>query len=464
MPAPSRTAGSQRRSRRPQRSALSDGRRRHAWRLTLPASQAALQLGVSSPPLMRLPRDRSGDTIPSARRQPHCRRGWTATTRHCFSNAPRAPGSVCAQLERAGSLLSLSQVCRVHTRMWPHPLEDLEQMRLTFAANDLNKDGVIDLPEFEQMMARSRQKGKRYSAQVSLSLSLPPPPLPPSPLPPSPPFPSSSRLPRACVHRLRPSPAPFRCTRSSTAPTLTGVGRSTSTNSSACSGGRQSGGAHTRCARFFGPFDRQLLPVYPSIRPPSPTLSFSAKRGRSRRPANCPPGTRRHARWPPQPAGDDWTPSSRPRDSSSRARASVEAGARRGSSSHRQVAAPRAADSARDSSRSFAGSFSRDREPSTTTSSIAVYRRSLCIGQSPRERRGGGARKTLTPPPALSLPSRSLPTPARALLPPPHTPHRSLFLPPLTPPWQVPPLTPGELDKAAACFATLTQTPTECLI
>lgn len=97
--------------------------------------------------------------------------------------------------------------------------------------------------------------------------------------------------------------------------------------------------------------------------------------------------------------------SSRPRDSSSRARASVEAGARRGSSSHRQVAAPRAADSARDSSRSFAGSFSRDRELSTTTSSIAVYRQQLV--------------------------------------------HRAE---PLAKDAEVPSLTPGELDKAAALF------------
>ena len=46
--------------------------------LTLPASQAALQLApwrFVAAPYDSL--DRSGDTIPSARRQPHCRRGWT---------------------------------------------------------------------------------------------------------------------------------------------------------------------------------------------------------------------------------------------------------------------------------------------------------------------------------------------------------------------------------------------------
>ena len=82
------------------------------------------------------------------------------------------------------------------------------------------------------------------------------------------------------------------------------MGRSTSTNSSACSGGRQSGGAHTRCARFFGPFDRQLLPVHPLHPTAIPHIvllgqTWTSMRSRSSS-RNCPPGTRRHARWPPQ--------------------------------------------------------------------------------------------------------------------------------------------------------------------
>ena len=96
---------------------------------------------------------------------------------------------VCAARTRRFSPLASAKfvACTPEEAGLDLSLEDLEQMRLTFAANDLNKDGVIDLPEFEQMMARlARQKGKRYSkAQVSLpslSLFLSPPPPPFLPL------------------------------------------------------------------------------------------------------------------------------------------------------------------------------------------------------------------------------------------------------------------------------------------
>ena len=142
--------------------------RSHYRRRRLPCN---LLPGASCPVLSRQRLSRSGGTVPSMRRQLHCRPRWTATTPHSSSNVPRAPELVCLRLKRAEALASQLCAARLPEEAGLDlSLEDLEQMRLTFAANDVNKDGVIDLPEFEQMMVRlAREKGKRYSTAQAKS-------------------------------------------------------------------------------------------------------------------------------------------------------------------------------------------------------------------------------------------------------------------------------------------------------
>lgn len=179
MPAPSRTGRPRALSAdpgRPQAKALflmADVGTRGA--LTLPASQAALQLApwrfVAAPyatpsgPLGRHHPQRAAATALSSRVDSD----YAALLQQ---RAESAGIGVCAARTRRFSPLASAKfvACTPEEAGLDLSLEDLEQMRLTFAANDLNKDGVIDLPEFEQMMARlARQKGKRYSkAQVSL--------------------------------------------------------------------------------------------------------------------------------------------------------------------------------------------------------------------------------------------------------------------------------------------------------